>query len=83
MKHNTAGTAGAGDLIVYTIHVNGLATALTVSLAATSGGAAFDLVNSVTIAQGALVSLAVTKPLAIGTSPVGIFSTLELAPLPS
>jgi hypothetical protein len=48
-------------LITYTLLVNGVATALTVTLAATAGAQAIDLVNSVVVVQGDLVALEAVK----------------------
>lgn len=69
--------AGNGNLIVYTVRVNNVATALLVSIASTATSAS-DLVNTVVVAQGDLVDIEITKALAIGTSPQDIQCTVEL-----
>jgi hypothetical protein len=75
VRHNT--TAGNGNAIVYTLRVNGVASALTVSLASTVADGS-DLVNSVVIAAGDLLDLEVTKAAGIGASPSEIMAVFEL-----
>ena len=74
-RHNV--TAGNGDAIVYTVWVNGVATALAVSLASTTQNGS-DLVDTVAVLAGDLVDIAVTKALAVVTSPSDVAVTLEL-----
>lgn len=76
VRHNT--TAGNGNSIVYTLRVNGVASALTVSLAST-GSDASDLVNTVAIAAGDLLDLIVTKALSIAGSPSDITAVMEFS----
>lgn len=74
VRHNT--TAGNGNAIVYTVRVNGIASALTVSLASTSSDGS-DLVNTVAVAAGDLLDIEVTKALDITSSPSNIMASLE------
>lgn len=74
VRHNI--TAGNGNAIVYTLLVNGVATALTVSLASTAADGS-DLVNTVAVAAGDLVSVRATKAAAVGTSPTDIIASME------
>ncbi len=74
VRHNTPN--GNGNAIVYTLRVNGVASALTASLASTSNDAS-DLINSVSVAAGDLVDIEVTKALAVGTSPSDIIAVVE------
>jgi hypothetical protein len=76
IRHNI--TAGNGNLIVYTVRINGVATALTVSLASTVSDGS-DLVNSVVVASGDLIDIEVTKALDVVVSPTFIAAALELA----
>ena len=63
--------------VVYTVLLNGVATALLVSMpAATLSGS--DLVNTVTVAQGDTLEIRVTKAAAITTTPTDIIVTAEL-----
>ena len=68
---------GAG-LVVYTLTVNGVATALSVSIAATATTGS-DLVNSIAVAAGDLIAFQVTKAVAITTTPTRIVASAELA----
>lgn len=67
---------GAG-IIVYTLLVNGVATALSVSIAATATTGS-DLVNVISVAAGDLISFRVTKAVAITTTPTRIVASAEL-----
>ncbi len=69
---------GNGGAIVYTILVNGVATALAVSLPSTSAVGS-DLVDSIAVVQGDEISCRVTKAAPIGSSPGFITATMELA----
>jgi hypothetical protein len=62
---------GNGNDIVYTVRVNGIATALTVTLAST-GSQASDTVNSVAVVAGDNVDVEITKAAGIGNSPDGV-----------
>jgi hypothetical protein len=76
VRHNI--TAGNGNLIVYTVRVNGVATLLLVSLASTAADGS-DLVNAVVVAAGDLVDVVVTKAASVGTSPNDIVADLEFS----
>jgi hypothetical protein len=77
VRHNTP--IGNGNAIVYTLRVNGVATAVTVSLAST-GTDVSNLVNSAVVAAGDLVDIVVTKAVAIGNGNVTVTATIELGP---
>lgn len=74
VRHNI--TAGNGNPIVYTLLVNGVATALAVSLASTAADGS-DLVDAVAVVAGDLLSLRVTKAAATGASPTDIIVSVE------
>jgi hypothetical protein len=74
--HNV--TAGNGNNIVYTLVKNATPTALTVTIPSTTQTAS-DLVNSVSVNAGDTLALEVTKALSIGSSPVDIYVTMEIA----
>jgi len=74
VRHNI--TAGNGNPIVYTLRVNGVATALTVSLASTVADGS-DLVNTVAVAAGDLLDFRVTKAAGVVASPADIVATVE------
>jgi hypothetical protein len=74
IRHNTG--AGNGNNIVYTVRKNGVATALTCTLASTANDGS-DLVNTVAFAAGDLIDIEVTKGTAIGTSPTFVVGSLE------
>lgn len=78
VRHNDPGTSS--NVITYTLFVNNVATALTVTLAANAVDGA-DLVNSVVVAAGDRVSIEVTKPANItgGTNARMIVATAEAA----
>jgi len=73
VQHNLTGTGGA---IVYTVHVNGVATALTVSVNAGSTTGA-DTTHSVTVSSDDRVDLVVTKASSITLSPTNVAATVE------
>lgn len=64
VRHNVA--IGNGNSVIYTVLINGVASGVTVTLATGAAGQASDLVNTVAVAQGNLVSLRAVKALAIG-----------------
>lgn len=70
---------GNNNAIVYTVRVNGIATALTVSLGSNTAGPASDLANSVAVVQGDEIDIEVTKALSIGSSPNNITAQMEFA----
>lgn len=76
VRHNAP--AGNGNLIVYRVRVNGVATLLLVSLASTATDGS-NLVNTVAIAAGDLLDIVVTKALVVGASPTDITAALEFA----
>lgn len=73
------GTPGTGlaTSLVYTLLVNGVATALSVTMLTTDMDGS-DLVNIVAVAAGDLISLRVTKA-APSISPTDIIATIEFA----
>lgn len=74
-----AGTgAGNGNAIVYTVRINGTPTAVTVSMASTATDGN-DTLHSVSVAQGDLVDISVTKALDVGAKPQNILATLRIA----
>lgn len=76
VRHNIP--AGNGNNIVYTIRKNGVATALTVTLASTTADGS-DLVNTVGVAAGDLIDIEVTKAAGVGFSPRDVVATVEFA----
>lgn len=76
VRHNSAG--GTGPAISYTILVNGVATAITVSLATGAIGQASNIVAGVAVAQGDRVTLRAVKAVAIGGGAIDLVATLEL-----
>lgn len=73
VMHNLTGTGGD---ITYTLRVNGVDSALSVTLTAgTANGA--DLVHSVVVSQNDMLDLRVSKAAAIEYSPSDITATLE------
>lgn len=77
VKHRTAG--GNANAIVYTVYKNGVATALTVSIAASSTTEVTDVANSVTFVAGDQIALVATKAASVGSSPGEIQSVCEVA----
>lgn len=77
-RHNTA--AGNGNVVAYTLRVNGVATALTVSLATGAIGQASDLVNTVTVAQGDFIEMRAVKAVAIGSGALEVFTSMRFRP---
>lgn len=63
-RHNIA--IGNGNPVVYTLRVNGVLTALTVSLVTGAVGSAGDTTHSVAIAQGDLIEMVCSKAAVIG-----------------
>jgi hypothetical protein len=76
VRHNSL--VGNGNAIVYTLRVNGVASALTVSLASTAADGS-DLANTVAVVAGDLVDIEVTKALAIGAGGVDVGLSMEFA----
>jgi len=73
--HHRAG-AGNGNNIVYTIRINGVPTALTVTMASTANDGS-DLANTVVVAANDLIDIEVTKAASTGSSPNDITATVE------
>lgn len=69
---------GNGNDIVYNVLKNAVATGLTVTLASTSTALTEDLVNTVAVIIGDIITLQVTKALVIAGSPSNIFGTLDI-----
>ncbi len=63
--------SGNGNDITYTIRVNGVATAVTVTMASTDSQAS-DTANSVAVSEGDTVDIEITKAGNIGNSPDGV-----------
>jgi hypothetical protein len=76
VRHNSAN--GNGNSVVYTVLVNGAATAITVTLATGVVGQASDTVHTVAIAQGNRISIRATKAVAIGNGTVDVQTSLEM-----
>lgn len=68
--------AGAGGLIVYTLRVNSISTALSVSMPSTDI-LGEDLVDAIPVNAGDFIDIIVTKAVAIGASPINITATME------
>jgi hypothetical protein len=76
VRHNSAG--GNGNSVVYTVFVNGVATAITVTLVTGAVGQASDTVNTVVVAQGDRISIQATKAVGIGDGTIDVQSGLEM-----
>lgn len=77
VQHGTP--RGNGVPIVYTLHVNGIPTALTVSLASTGSDAAdLNQAHGVTVVGGDKLSLVATKSASIGQSPLNVTASMDL-----
>lgn len=76
VRHNTA--AGNGNNVVYTVYVNGVATAITVTLATAAVGQATDVTHTVAVVVGDRVSLARANASAIGSGAVDMQASLEI-----
>ena len=74
VHHNTPD--GNGLPIVYTLRVNGVDSALSVSVASTAADGA-NLSATATVAAGDLIDIKVTKAASIGASPLDVIATLE------
>ncbi len=81
--HNSPG--GNGSPIVYTLEVNAVPTALSVSVASTSMFGS-NLVDAILVDPGStqiLLSLEVTKPVGIGASPTDIMVSMRVSRPPT
>jgi hypothetical protein len=76
VRHNSAD--GNGNSIVYTVRVNGVASAVSVTLASGAIGQASDLANAVAVAAGDLIDIEVTKAASVGNSPDDVTATIDL-----
>jgi hypothetical protein len=77
VRHNS--TSGNGNNVVYTVLVNGAATAITVTLATGAIGQASDTVHTVVIAQGDRISIRAVKAVSIGgAGDVDVQTSLEM-----
>lgn len=79
IRYSVAGTS-VGATVTYTLFVNGVATALTLTIPA--DGASLDgsnLVAMIAVVAGDLLDIAVTKSGILLTSPQGIVGSLEYA----
>lgn len=76
VRHNQPD--GNGNDIVYTVRVNGVPTAIQVTLASNANDGS-DLVNSQIVAAGVLVDIIVTKAAGIVASPAGVVAELGLS----
>jgi len=75
VRHNTPG--GNGNSIVYTLRVNGVASALSVTLASTASDNS-DLASTVAVAAGDLLDIEVTKAAVVGAGgPNNVALTVE------
>lgn len=74
IRHNLPN--GNGNNIVYTLRVEGVATALSVTMASTDTDGS-DLVNSVAVNDGDRLDIEVTKGASVGTSPSDITAVVE------
>lgn len=70
--------AGNGNVIVWTMRLNGISQTLAVTLAST-GTSASNTADSFSVVAGDLLSLIVTKALAVGASPNDPLVTVEFA----
>jgi hypothetical protein len=76
-QHNIAG--GSGPVATYTLLVNGVATALAVSVPTGAVGQASNLVDTVVVAQGDLLSLTVDSA-SFGPNLVGAKISVQFGP---
>jgi len=75
VRHNAT---GAGGDIVYTAQINGVNTALTVTLNGSASDGS-DLVNTVAIAAGDLISIEVNTTSMSTPSPTEVYVVVELS----
>ena len=76
LRQNT--TAGNGNNIVYTLRVNGVATALAVTIASTTQQAA-NTTNTVAVVAGDRIDVEITKAASVGTGPSDVTAVMEFA----
>lgn len=75
VRHNVP--RGNGNAIVYTVRINGVATAISASIPSTSLNGS-DAVSTVAVATGDRIDIEVTKAAGVGNSPNNITATVEL-----
>jgi hypothetical protein len=75
-RHNTAN--GNGNSVVYTLHRNGAATALTVTLATGAVGQASNLTNAVIVNQGDRIEMIASKAASIQNGLLNSIVSVEL-----
>jgi hypothetical protein len=76
VRHNTAG--GNGNPVVYTVMKNGVATGITVSLVTGAVGQIADLVNTVAVVAGDLISIQLSKAAGIAAAGIDAQASLEI-----
>lgn len=74
IRHNLAN--GNGQNVVYTVLVNGVATAVTVTLATGAVGTGSDTSNSVAASAGDTISIRAVKGAGIASGVLNVFATL-------
>jgi len=77
VRHNTA--AGNGNVVVYTLLLNGAPTALTVTVPSGAVAQAIDLVNAAAVVVGDRLELQATKALAIASSGLDVQASVEIS----
>jgi hypothetical protein len=68
---------GNGNSVVYTVRINGVNTALTVTLATNVVVQASDLTHTAAVAQGDLITLQAVKAASIGNGAILPSATME------
>jgi hypothetical protein len=76
MRVRQENPAGNGNPIVYTLRVNGVDSALAVSILSTAQDGS-DLVDTVAVVAGNEIDIRVTKAAVIAASPMNIMVTME------
>jgi hypothetical protein len=77
VRHNTGN--GNGNPVVYTVVLNGVPTALSVSKASGAIGSVSNVSDTVVVAQGDLIALVATKAAATGSGDFDVLVTAEFA----
>jgi len=67
------------NMVTYTVLVDGVATALTVTLAANAAGPVIDAVNTVAVGSTQRVSVSLQRSSSMGTSMIDPQASVELA----
>lgn len=70
------GPGGNGNTIVYTVRINSVASALTVSMASTAATGS-DTTNVVSVSEGDEIDVEITKALGVSTGPDEVRATME------